>query len=89
MAPTRADVVLKADVKLQVVFSGTKRRHPATLKAWTSDGDKDLALIKIQPFPGMPTLSGIDTSLKDPPRGMSLPLRRIPIPPLSSRRRSG
>jgi S1-C subfamily serine protease len=59
-------LVLDSAVKLEVVFSNTDRRIPAKLMDWVSLDGKDLALIKIDPFPGMPRLAGINTLRKRP-----------------------
>jgi S1-C subfamily serine protease/pSer/pThr/pTyr-binding forkhead associated (FHA) protein len=54
------DLVLDSEVKIEVVFSGTERRISAKLKDWESKGGEDLALLKIDPFPDMPRLGGIN-----------------------------
>ncbi|MCA8956965.1 MAG: trypsin-like peptidase domain-containing protein [Planctomycetes bacterium] len=73
------DVVVQSQVELKVVFSGTSERHPARLVAWAADGREDLALVKIDPFPGMPRLAGIRTDAPDPPMGMEVFLIGFPL----------
>ena len=73
-------VVLHAKVELKVVFSNTNKRHPATLNRWVASSTKDLALVKIGSFPGIPCLrGGIDTSLPLPPQFSTVYLLGFPL----------
>jgi S1-C subfamily serine protease len=72
-------VVLESQVELNVVFSNSKTRLPARTVRWAADGKKDLALIKIEPFPGMPFLPGIDTSPVRLPVAKSVFLLGFPL----------
>jgi len=92
---TNAHVVLKKDdekaaslgsglgviseVKLNVVFSATDTRIPAKLEAWTNADDEDLALLKIEPFKGMPCLPGIDVDVPPPARGTEVFVLGFPL----------
>ncbi len=67
------------EVKLSVVFSTTDKRIPATLEAWTNNDDEDLALLKIEPFKGMPCLPGVDVDLPPPPRGTEVFVLGFPL----------
>ena len=61
---------LEPEVELHVVFDRTSIRHPARLVRWVFEDDCDLALLKIEPFPGMPFIPDIDLELA-PPEPMS------------------
>ncbi len=92
---TNAHVVLKKDddesaslgsrlgvipeVKLSVVFSTTDRRIPARVVSWTSEDGEDLALLKIEPFEGMPCLPGIDVDVSLPPQGTEVFVLGFPL----------
>jgi len=70
---------LLPELQLEVVFSGSSTRHPARLVSWAGEGTDDLALIKIEPFPGLPHLDGIDLTLEPPPRGADVFLIGFPL----------
>ncbi len=69
-------------VELNVVFSGTSTRYPATVHA-VAEGEIDLALIKIEPFEGMPTLEGFETTARPPVPGSDIYLFGFPLGHLS------
>ncbi len=60
---------LVAERELWVTFSGSDERHEARLGTWVRDGREDLALLKIEPFQGLPHLSGLDLDLDRPAPG--------------------
>ncbi len=72
-------LVLTPEVELRVVFSGTDRRHDATLMEWRSEGNEDLALLKIEPFAGMPHLPPLDLDAPLPPQGTEVFLVGFPL----------
>lgn len=55
-----ADLPIEPRLELEVVFSDSSVRHEATLEAYANEGDEDLALIRIEPFEGMPHLEDFD-----------------------------
>ncbi|QDV05493.1 putative periplasmic serine endoprotease DegP-like precursor [Planctomycetes bacterium Poly30] len=65
-------------VELNVVFSGDSTRHPAKVYA-VAPGDIDLALVKIEPFEGMPTLEGFQTDTAPPVPGSDIYLFGFPL----------
>ena len=69
---------IEQTVELNVVFSGTSTRYPATIHA-IAKGDVDLALIKIEPFEGMPTLEGFRTDANPPVPGSDIYLFGFPL----------
>lgn len=73
------DTDLKAKVDIRVVFSGTDVRHRATVVKWVATGNKDLALLKIESFKGIPFLPGIDTRPATVPPGTKVYLLGFPL----------
>ena len=73
------DVELEARIKLRVVFSGESQRHEAELIKWVSDGREDLALLKIEPFQGMPFLEPPLLNAPPPLRGTEVYLIGFPL----------
>lgn len=73
------DFTLTPELKLQVVFSGNSVRHPARLVRWAGEGSEDLALLKIERFPDMPHLPGVDLSVEAPPQGLDVFLIGFPL----------
>ncbi len=72
---------LKFDVEteLQVVFTGTPTRHTAEIIEVTLDEDEDLALIKIEPFDGMPVVADFAIDKKRPAPGTEVYLFGFPL----------
>ena len=70
---------LVPEIELNVVFSGRDDRHPARLVSWKSEGREDLALLKIEPFDGMPYVEGFDVDLAPPPSGSEVFLMGFPL----------
>lgn len=64
---------------LEVVFSGTRERRPAEVVAWRRGEREDLALIRIEPFEGMPHLDGLDLDVPPPPRGTEVFVLGFPL----------
>lgn len=77
--PMGPDVTLKSVVKLRVIFSGESTRHEAKLVKWVSDGRSDLALLKIEPFEGMPFLEAPVLDAPPPVRGTQVYLIGFPL----------
>ncbi len=72
-------VELEDALELSVVFSGESRRHPASLVRWVGDDSDDLALLKVEPFEGMPSLDSPDLAREPPPRGTEVFLIGFPL----------
>ncbi len=70
---------LEPEVELFVVFSGRDDRHPARLVQWRNDDREDLALLRIEPFEGMPAVSAFDVDLDPPPSGSEVFLMGFPL----------
>ncbi len=72
---------LKFDVEteLQVVFTGTPTRHAARVIEVTLDAAEDLALIRIEPFDGMPVIPRFDVDQKRPAPGTEVYLFGFPL----------
>jgi S1-C subfamily serine protease/pSer/pThr/pTyr-binding forkhead associated (FHA) protein len=73
------DITLVPEIELNVVFTGESRRHPAQLIRFVADGNEDLALLKIEPFEGMPHLPRIDLGHSPPLRGSDVFLLGFPL----------
>jgi S1-C subfamily serine protease len=54
---------------ITVTFSGDSTKHDAVLVDWVRTSDQDLALLKIEPFEGLPTIGKIELTAPEPPRG--------------------
>ncbi len=65
-------------VQLNVVFSGDSTRYRAKVHA-IAKGGVDLALIKIEPFEGMPTLEDFRTDIRPPVPGSDIFLFGFPL----------
>lgn len=73
------DLELEPHVDVAVVFSGTDRRHHAEVVATAYEGRQDLALLKIEPFPGMPHVGGLDLETPPPERWTDVFLIGFPL----------
>lgn len=62
-----------------VVFSNSAERHPARLIRFMSEGDDDLALMTIEPFPGMAHLADFNTDTMPPAPGAEVYLHGYPL----------
>jgi len=63
------DMDAEAQLNLTVTFSGNATRRDAKLVDWVRTEDQDLALLKIEPFDGMPTIGEVDLGSPEPPGG--------------------
>jgi len=72
-----ADVVMER--RLEVVFSGTGRRHRARVLRVSDDGLDDYAVIKIEPFDGMPIIRNFSIDAVAPDSGGSTRLFGFPL----------
>jgi S1-C subfamily serine protease len=70
---------LTPDVELAVVFSGTARRHEAKVIQMAKDDENDLALLRIEPFAGMPYIKGMDLGAGVPLPGAELRVVGFPF----------
>jgi S1-C subfamily serine protease len=70
--PLNDHEILLAERELWVTFSGSAERRKAKLEKWVRSEREDLALIKIEPFEGMPYLSGFALDSPDPPLGIDV-----------------
>ena len=70
---------LETVVDVNVVFSNTKERIPAETVAWNIDNGNDLALIRIEPFDGMPNVGGLDLEVPVPDRGSDVFVQGFPL----------
>ncbi len=70
--PLNDHETLLAERELHVTFSGTAERKTAKLETWIRSEREDLALLKIEPFPDMPHLSGFDLDAPGPPSGIDV-----------------
>ena len=78
--PLRFDeTVLVMEPFLDVIFSGTSRRHSAKVVAVSSDGTDDFAVLKIEPFENMPHIRGFDPDAPLPEQGSTVRLFGFPL----------
>lgn len=68
---------LEPEVEVRVVFSGQSRRRPARVAR--TGGDFDLALLAIDPFPGMAVLDDFDLAVPPPRRAEDVYLVGFPF----------
>jgi S1-C subfamily serine protease len=73
------DRVFVPQVEVAVVFSGRSERRPARLVRSVSGEWDDLALLRIEPFEGMPHLGELDLERPVPPRGTEVFLLGFPL----------
>jgi S1-C subfamily serine protease len=59
----------EATLELTVTFSGESLKREAKLIDWVREGDQDLALLKIEPFDGMPTIGKLKLDSPEPTGG--------------------
>ena len=74
----RGTPLLEQVVELSVVFSDRSVRHAASVHS-VSERGVDLALVKIQPFQGMPVLDGFSTETPLPQPGSDIFLVGFPL----------
>lgn len=75
---TDDDAVLP-EVELSVVFSGSSTRYPASLVRLDAEDENDFALIRIEPFAGMPSLRIPDLDAPPPEPGTEVYLCGFPL----------
>lgn len=66
-------------VDLEVVFTGSSIRHAATIEGFANTDKEDLALIRIEPFEGMPYLPDFSLETPPPARGSEVFLIGFPL----------
>ncbi|MEQ8762984.1 MAG: trypsin-like peptidase domain-containing protein [Planctomycetota bacterium] len=71
--------VLEIEVEVNVVFSGTGERRRATVVATDAADPHDLALLRIEPFEGMPFLPQLRTDEPPPSPGTNVRLFGFPL----------
>lgn len=72
-------LVFDVETELQVVFTDTDRRIPAHVMQLTPEAEEDLALIKIEPFEGMPVIDAFTTEAASPAPGTEVYLFGFPL----------
>lgn len=70
---------LQPELQHAVVFNGSDHRYPARVIAVLTEGDDDLALLKIEPFPEMPHLDAFATDAAVPAPGSEVYLHGFPL----------
>ncbi len=76
---TYRETRLTPEVNVFVVFTGSSRRRPAKVLITKEKGDIDLALLKIDPFEGMPFLPALDLKISRPEPGTEVFLYGFPL----------
>ncbi len=64
---------------VDVVFNNERQRYPARVVAQVHDEQNDFALLKIEPFDGMPSIAGFDINRQAPPEGAEVFLFGFPL----------
>jgi len=64
---------------LDVVFSGRARRHSARVLRSLDEGEEDYAVIKIEPFAGMPVIGDFNLDIPTPDPGAETRLFGFPL----------
>lgn len=70
---------LQPSVDLKLIFSNTEKPIPGVLHSWDSENDNDLALIKIEPFEGMPHLDSFAVDSPPPELGTDVFVLGFPL----------
>ncbi|MEM6567570.1 MAG: trypsin-like peptidase domain-containing protein [Planctomycetota bacterium] len=70
--------ILEQVIELEVVFSGESTRYPAKVVQVADEG-VDLALVKIEPFEGMPRLRSFEPTIRPPLPGSDIYLFGFPL----------
>lgn len=73
------DIELFPRIRVAVVFSGSDVRHPARVVRLTATEAEDLALLKIEPFEGMPFHDKLDLEQDVPRPGTEVYLFGFPL----------
>ncbi len=74
-----AGLSVRPSVKLNAVFSGTDRRCPVEIVSIAHENEEDLALLRIEPFEGMPFIADFDTEAQVPNPGEDVYLFGFPL----------
>ena len=74
-----AGMSVRQRVAVQAVFSGSDKRHPIEVVSFADDGEEDLALVRIEPFEGMPFIDGFDPDAALPDPGEDVYLFGFPL----------
>jgi S1-C subfamily serine protease/pSer/pThr/pTyr-binding forkhead associated (FHA) protein len=74
-----AGLPVRSKVRLNAVFSGTDRRRPVQVVSIAHENEEDLALLRIEPFDGMPFIEGFDPDAKMPDPGEDVYLFGFPL----------
>ncbi len=77
--PFSDDVELRPERHLDVVFTDSDVRRSAVVARVSKRDDQDLALLKIEPFEGMPTLPSLDLDMSPPAPGSEVYLFGFPL----------
>jgi len=64
---------------LDVVFSGRSKRHSARILRYLEEDELDFAVIKIEPFEGMPVIDDFDVNIETPDSGAETRLFGFPL----------
>lgn len=73
------DETWRPELVYDVVFSGSDERHAAQVVRVLDQNDDDLALLKIEPFEGMPALVDFATDVPMPAPGAEVYLHGFPL----------
>lgn len=65
--------------ELRVIFTDSDVRHPAEVIRLAEEGDEDLALIRVEPFEGMPFVDDFDVAVELPPPGSPVYVFGFPL----------
>jgi S1-C subfamily serine protease/pSer/pThr/pTyr-binding forkhead associated (FHA) protein len=66
-------------IVISAVFSGSDRRHPIEVVSLANGGQDDLALVRIEPFEGMPYIENFDPDVTMPAPGEDVYLFGFPL----------
>ncbi|MCA8958973.1 MAG: trypsin-like peptidase domain-containing protein [Planctomycetes bacterium] len=77
--PYRDDISVVRYPLIDIVFTGTSRRHTAHVVAMAFDDEDDFAVLKIEPFEGMPHLRDFTVDRVPPTAGSSVRLFGFPL----------
>jgi S1-C subfamily serine protease len=69
---------LVPEVRLAVVVSGTSRRPPGRLLSSSTQNGNDVAVVGIEPYPGMPWVRDLDLAAPEPEAGSELRILGFP-----------
>lgn len=70
---------LQAKLEVSVIFSGTSQRRIARLVKWATEGENDLALLKIETFKGIPHVDDLKLDIGRPELGSDILILGYPL----------